>query len=110
MGLAAGVLLEIIKQPESWKTGKGAILYLIVMALCLVAQLDALYKAFTAIPYHRHQELKQFLQWAELDTKEEYPDPIAKEIALQRHFSALNKFTHGESRVCGRRRHGKEVL
>jgi hypothetical protein len=32
------------------------------------------------------------------------------QVALQRHFNALNKFTHGESRVCGRRRHGKEVL
>src|SRR5712692_5166405 len=31
-------------------------------------------------------------------------------VALQRHFSALPKFAHVESRVCGRNRQGKEVF
>ena len=35
---------------------------------------------------------------------------VSAVLALQRHFSASNKFAHVESRVCGRERQGKEVL
>ena len=31
-------------------------------------------------------------------------------ITLQRHLSALTKFAHVESRVCGRKQQGKAVL
>src|SRR5216683_5595344 len=33
-----------------------------------------------------------------------------RNLTLQRHFSALTKFTHGESRFCGRKRQEKAVF
>ena len=34
----------------------------------------------------------------------------AERLTLQRHLSALTKFAHVESRVCGRKQQGKAVL
>src|SRR5947209_15946811 len=35
---------------------------------------------------------------------------LVKLLALQRHFNALTKFAHVESRFCGRKRRGKAAL
>ena len=72
MGLFAGALLDAIKQPGNWKGEKGATLIGIgsfLVFFIFVFWLER--RTIFTIPNKRHQEIERFLQWAEMDIKEQ---------------------------------------
>jgi hypothetical protein len=77
LGLFAGALLDVIKQPENWKGGKEAILTVIVRLLLYAIFFLWAYRTVTfTIPNIRHQEIQRFLQWAEMDIEKQQSTDI----------------------------------
>jgi hypothetical protein len=72
VALLVGLLLDILKQPENWKGGKVAALMRIGQVFVGVIFILWARRTVTfTIPNNRHKEIERFLQWAEIDIKEQ---------------------------------------
>ena len=70
--VVVGLLLEVFKQQEPWKSGLVMKLLGISQALVFVILPVWIYRMVTfTIPNNMHQEIERFLQWAEMDIKEQ---------------------------------------